>query len=241
MTILLILALQSDLIEQLGHKDLDVRDRADAELRKTGADEEGAKKLRPLLEAALKGADSDLTARLQGILESFPKLKLVVTSNANAYKPGDKLDLRIRIRNISPSKVRVVGSLDGSCTGSRFPRYTAQILDDTGAECTLDFGKRCGNMNGLREKDFVGLAPGEEFDPYTRVDEYGFFRHYALDRWSVPKAGKYTLVFTADFAETEPGKWDGWGSAEPMAAKIRDLLEGVPKTKLVAKLEFTAE
>lgn len=244
MTILLILALQSDpreLIEKLGHKDVDVRDRADAELRKRGADEEGAKKLRPILEAALKDADREVAARVQAILESFPKLKLIVTSNAKTHKAGDKLDLRIRIRNVSPAKVRVVGSLDGSCTGSRFPRYTAQILDGTGAECKLDFGRRCGNTNALREKDFVELAPGEEFDPYRKVDDYGFFGHDALSGWTIPNTGTYTLVFTADFSEADAGKWGGWGSPEPMDAKLQERLAGVPKVKLVAKLEFTAE
>lgn len=244
MTILLILALQSDpkeLIEKLGHKDVDVRDRADTELRKMGADEEGAKKLRRILEAARKDADSEVAARVQAILDSLPKLKLIVTSNAKSYKPGDKLDLTIRVRNVSPAKVQVVGSLDGSYLGSRFPRYTAQILDGSGAECTFDFGKRCGNMNALREKDFVELAPGGEFDPYMKVDDYGFFGHHALTGWTIPKAGKYTLVFTADFSEADPGKWDGWGGMQPMDARLRDRLEGVPKVKLVAKLEFTCE
>lgn len=160
-------------------------------------------------------------------------LSCSISSLKSTYKMGEAPAIRVRIRNESDQAVYLVGSLDGSEAGMRYPHCGFEIRDSTGQLVEPRYA-RCGNTNPLRPADFVRVAPRSVFDPYMEIDYGGFFGSYllTLGRKTFSKPGRYKLRFHYSSANPKLEDWLGdgkLGQDRGRDQKLTDLLRKVPK------------
>ncbi|MDT7782397.1 MAG: hypothetical protein QOF58_816 [Pseudonocardiales bacterium] len=72
--------------------------------------------------------------------------------------------VRIEVRNLGPDEAWLVGVIDGSEHGIRFPHYRPSITRD-GVVVARPETAEDPLVGPLREQDFRRLGPGESFDP----------------------------------------------------------------------------
>ena len=171
-----------------------------------------------------------------------PRLECVLSADRATYGPGQTPRLHVRINNKSTREVYLIGSLDGSFAGRRFPKWRLEILDAAGKPVTIpQGGGGCGNMNSLRLEDFVSVPPGHAFDPFGA----GFFG--SNDLWMpVGQPGVYTVRFI--YSTASPDIRDYYGDErghrqyQPSSELMRRF-KRVPKLELRSNeltVEFTA-
>jgi hypothetical protein len=166
-----------------------------------------------------------------GTAAAEPEFVCVITANRTSYEVGDVPDLAIRVINHSAEDVVLVGSLDGSPEGMRYPHCVLEIVDQSGKPVGGPYG-RCGNMNPLSASDFMVVPTGMAFDPFGEK----FFRPPALV-FPINEPGDYTFRFhyatsgrIQDFFGDERG--DSLYAGTP---EIQQLFERVPKVDLVSQ------
>ncbi|HZL73294.1 MAG TPA: hypothetical protein VFC86_12610 [Planctomycetota bacterium] len=222
-----------DLHPRLASYDFRVRESASLELN-TLVDAAGPTVRRVLKSRLQSASDPMVKAALRAALARLPVLQLSIKVEGEAAV-GKPMAFRIRITNVSDEDVAVVGALDGSDAGLRFPFYGVEITRPDGSPWVPVGELRCGNCNALRTEDIVRLKPGDEFDPLGE----GFFRNYRLSIWRPATKGKHLLRMIVSFSSEDPEKWNGPMKPRlPDPHRIRSLLADVPKINLEAKVEF---
>ncbi len=150
---------------------------------------------------------------------------------------GTDPKITVAIFNRTDSDIYLVGSLDGSEGTRRYPHCYFEVTGPDGAPITLR-GGACAYMNALREKDFMKVPPGGQFDPYQHIDEYGFFSAHMLSADAFRAAGKYRIRFVYS---TRSRFIDSWrGPTDETHSEIRTLFEQVPKVEIKSnEIEIT--
>jgi hypothetical protein len=140
--------------------------------------------------------------------------------------------ISVELTNWTDKDIYLVGSLDASDMKWRYPFCYFEIRDAIGNPVKVRVG-RCGNMNAIREKDFVRVAPGGKFDPYQTIDEGGFFGSSQMIPQSFASEGEYRIRFVYS---TEAPKLDTWlGDRNGIMLEV--LPTGAPREKLLKLLE----
>jgi len=136
--------------------------------------------------------------------------------------------VNVSITNKSGKDVYLVGSLDGSDVGWRFPKCGFELLDSTGKPVPQKQPMgRCGNMNTLKITDFVRVAADTDFNPYGQ----GFFGSRQIYRFEQLPPGTYILRF---YYQTSTNDVQDYFGDERMMEKkitfpkIQKLFEAVP-------------
>lgn len=147
---------------------------------------------------------------------------------ADAVVPlGKAPKVTVAIKNLTGREALLVGSLDASDCRWRYPHCWFEIIGPDGKSAVKGIG-RCGNTNGLREKDFVRVKAGGTFDPYMRVDGGGFFPAHQIRPENFNAPGTYRIRFHYSTAEKNAANWNGKLSG-PLVPAVAKLLERVPK------------
>ncbi|MBX3271517.1 MAG: hypothetical protein KF729_14725 [Sandaracinaceae bacterium] len=96
---------------------------------------------------------------------STAPIELELTGPARR-RADEPLGLALGFVNRSASAAVVMRALDGSLEHWREPHYDIHLRDEaTGRVYRWDYhGGRCGNVNPVRDEDYVTLAPGERRD-----------------------------------------------------------------------------
>ena len=140
---------------------------------------------------------------------------------------GELPRVKVSITNKSGKDVHLVGSLDGSDVGWRFPKCGFELLDTAGKPVPQKQPMgRCGNMNKLKTTDFVKVAAGAEFNPFGQ----GFFGSWQLYRFKQLPPGTY--IFRFYYQTSTKGVQDYFGDERMMGQKtvapeIQKLFEAV--------------
>jgi len=107
---------------------------------------------------------------------------------------GETPDIKVEIKYLGNEDVYLIGALDASGIKMRFPHCYFTIEKPT--PDTVSNVSRCMNMNTLRLEDFIKLRHNSSFDPYMKIDDYGFFSSYEISRkenFRIP--GTYKIKF----------------------------------------------
>ena len=153
-------------------------------------------------------------------------------------KLGRAPQIKVSLINQTKRDIYLVGSLDASDCKWRYPHCYFEVTGPDGKAVVDDVG-RCGFMNALRLEDFVLVLPGEAFDPYQRIDDYGFFASHQLRSSTFQQPGEYRIRFIYSTKNANMAPWLGVGSpAEESKAEIASLFQQVPKIE-VRSDEFT--
>jgi hypothetical protein len=146
---------------------------------------------------------------------------------------GKAPKITVAITNQTNADIYLVGSLDGSDCKWRFPHCYFEVTGPDGKSAVQGIGRFCGNMNTLREKDFVKVSPGSEFDPYQHIDEGGFFHAHQLDACTFRSAGEFRIRFVYSTVNDSIAMWGGDGRDWVAAnEKLVGLFKKVPKVEV---------
>jgi hypothetical protein len=161
---------------------------------------------------------------------------------------GQAPTISVEIANWTDGEIYLIGSLDGSDLKWRYPFCYFEVIGPDGKPVQMRLFRDCGNMNAIREKDFVKVPRGGKFNPYQKIDEYGFFGTSLITPAIFRAEGEYRIRFVYSTDKAEPKFWLGdangdvaeilnTGSANENVVK---LLAKVPKTR-VSSNEITVK
>ena len=158
-----------------------------------------------------------------------PALQVTIKAPQAEYKAGERILLQMFIKNVSDKTVRIIGYLDGSDFGWRYPKYTLIVKDAEGKAVPRPPAARCGNTNALGKADFVTLKPGDSLDPLSIEDGPIQSRHYFVQRLALREAGKYSIQITYDTRGQTAEDWNGKVSSPTLSPEVQELLKEVPR------------
>jgi len=121
---------------------------------------------------------------------------------------GALVPVRVEVRNTSDRAVWMVGVLEGSEVGFRYPHYLPTI---TGPEPVPEPEGRphFGNVAPLRLDDFHRLAPGESFDPTEPLHDAHYHPLLTFAQFRPSAPGRYTLQLTLSTKSQDATEWLG--------------------------------
>jgi len=155
-------------------------------------------------------------------------VSVVLRGPEGVHPQGRPAPIQIELRNISDEPIWMVGVLDGSEGGLRYPHYLPAVMRN-GVIVAVPGAAEDPLVGPIRAADFRRLSPGESFDP-TRPDQgAGYVPLSTFATWPCPAAGEYQFVTRLSTASQAPEQWLGrFGQHEDLAS-IRDLIARVPQ------------
>ena len=153
-------------------------------------------------------------------------LTIVLSAPRDVHKIGQPFEVAIEVCNISKSPVQIVGVLDGSETGVRFPHYLPEIK--ASVEFELPEMDVCGTTAPLRTSDFRLLKPKECFDPTKSAGEASYLPIFTFRNFSPSQAGIYELSLTLSTESRRDEQWLGI-TGYPGEEKVIELLKDIPR------------
>lgn len=145
---------------------------------------------------------------------------------------GKAPKITVALTHQTEATIYLVGSLDASDCKWRYPYCYFEVTGPDGKSAVRAIG-RCGNMNTLREKDFVKVTPGEAFDPYQHIDDFGFFQSHQLVPRNFQSAGEYRIRFVYSTKSNNIAAWGGDGCDKVAAdERLVGLFGQVPKFEI---------
>ena len=150
---------------------------------------------------------------------------------------GQAPTISVEIANWTEGDIYLIGSLDASDLKWRLPLCYFEVIGPDG-KSAVSHVRRCGNMNAIREKDFVKVPRGGKFDPYQKIDDLGFFGSSLISPATFRVEGEYRIRFVYSTDRADPKYWlgDVNGDAAEMLStggtneEVVKLLAEAPKT-----------
>ena len=121
---------------------------------------------------------------------------------------GKTPTITVTITNRTKQDVVLVGSLDGS-DGRRFPYCQFDVQNADGTSAMKPTKGLCGYKNMLRKQDFVTVPAEMDFDPFKKIDSYGFFGPSGLNTNTFDKLGTYRITFFYSTKNDDILAWAG--------------------------------
>lgn len=154
----------------------------------------------------------------------------VLTVNKIVLKAGEMPEFKVEIKNLSSKEVYLIGSLEGSERKFRLP-YCYFTIEKPFEDPVRRVGM-CGVLPFLKVEDFKLVKPNEIFDPYSKIDEYGYYRSSEINlKENFRKPGKYKIQF---HYSTKANNLNGFNIYNRRADfdQLVELLDKVPKIEL---------
>lgn len=213
----------AELVKQLESDEFETRENASKALLALGKPA-----LADLRKARDKAADAESKRRLAEIVEALDAPLEFTAEVEGEPQAGKEVQFRVRIKNISDRDVTVVGCLDGSSSGKRYPHFNRSVTPSEPMAERMG----CGNCNSLRDSDLKVLKPGETFDPFG-PNSFGNW----LAKWTPPKEGTYTVRWTFDYTAKDLSEWNGPIERRMGMGGLEEQLKKIPKVSLAATVE----
>jgi hypothetical protein len=153
-------------------------------------------------------------------------LTIILSAPDAVYRVGQPVGISIEVCSISDAPVRIVGVLDGSETGVRFPYYLPEIKSS--AKFELPEMEVCGTTAPLRTTDFRLLKPRECFDPTKSAGEASYLPLFIFNNFRPTAPGVYEFSLTLSTESERHGQWLGI-LGYPGEEKVLELLKEVPR------------
>jgi hypothetical protein len=145
---------------------------------------------------------------------------------------GDALEIGVEMRNVSDEPVWMIGVLDGSEVGYRYPHYLPEI-GGPGSAPQSESSAECGLVAPLRLTDFRLLSAGETFDPTVAMQGAAYLPIRLFKRFQPQTAGRYDFTLTYSSECRDPDAWLGI-LEYPGHEAVRKRLLSVPAIRLTA-------
>jgi hypothetical protein len=161
---------------------------------------------------------------------------LVLRVPTGSQPVGEPVRVGVEIQNTGVTDLWVVGVLDGSEEGTRYPHYRPSVAQE-GAVVAAPPPPEDPLVGPLREADFRRLGPGEAFDPtrseggsqYLPLSTFGSFRPME------PAVYRYTLTLSTE--SDKPEQWLGRFGQDQDRAAVLDLVLRIPRLTLTSGVD----
>jgi hypothetical protein len=151
------------------------------------------------------------------------RASLALHGPAGAAPAGQPVPIRAELRNEGADELWIVGVLDGSETGTRYPHWLPSVRLD-GRLIAAPPAAEDPLVGPLRASDVRQVAPGKAFDP-GRLATFGLFAP------PLPGAYLYSLELS-----TESPNADAWLGTFNQDRSVLPLIERIPRLSLRADL-----
>jgi hypothetical protein len=155
-------------------------------------------------------------------------VSVVLRAPDGLHPQGRPVALQIEVRNVGDRDLWMVGVLDGSEGGVRYPHYAPAVLRD-GVTVAAPGPAEDPLVARLRVEDFRRLAPGASFDPTSPGEGAAYQPLSTFATWACPEAGEYQYVLGLSTTSEDPEQWLGRVGPAADAEQLRDLIARVPR------------
>jgi hypothetical protein len=145
---------------------------------------------------------------------------------------GKTPNITVELINQTNKEIYLVGNLDYSDYGMRYPYCYFEITGPDGESADRRRGPGCGTMNPLRVEEFVKVPPGGTFNPHQKIDRYGFWSSRQLSPDTFREPGVYRIRFLYSTKNNTIDQWAGSSSEVAANAEIMRLFNQVPKVEV---------
>lgn len=160
-------------------------------------------------------------------------LDVLLRTPAGPHPAGRPVPVDVEVRNAGDADMWMVGVLDGSEEGIRYPRYRPSVTHGY-AIVAAPPPPEDPLVGPLRVTDFRRLGPGEAFDP-TRGGHYLPLATFGSFRAAEPGVYRYTLALSTESAQ--PEEWLGRFGQDQERAAVLDLVARVPRVTITASVD----
>ena len=138
---------------------------------------------------------------------STQPIEIELTLPKIPQRVGARVEVGVVLRNASNAPIWIVGVMDGSEAGFRFPHYRPTVT----APKPRDVEERewCGITAPLRIEDFLRLAPGEGCDPRVPVSGQAWLPIGAFESFVPNAPGRYTFELVLSTLSARDEEWLG--------------------------------
>jgi hypothetical protein len=151
-------------------------------------------------------------------------LSVVLTVPDVPQKLGVVVPVKIEVRNVSANGVWMIGVLDGSEQGYRFPHYRPSITSDR--PVPPPEMEACGNLAPLRLQEFTHLDPNESFDPTVSDSGAAYLPLYTFANFVAPAPGSYQFQLKLSTRSDNEEDWlglPGYPGESEVLARLKDV------------------
>lgn len=151
-------------------------------------------------------------------------VSVVLTVPSVPQRVGVVVPVKIEVRNVSENAVWMIGVLDGSEQGFRFPQYRPSITSEQ--PVPPPEMEACGNLAPLRLQDFTRLGPNESFDPTTSQSDAAYLPIYTFANFVAPAPGSYHFRLKLSMLSETDEDWlgmRGYPGEADVVARLRDV------------------
>lgn len=157
-------------------------------------------------------------------------LAVVLHVPATPQHTGALVPIRVEVHNQSTDLVWIIGVLDGSEAGFRYPHYTPTI-EGPAPLPTPEGMPHFGNVAPLRLDDFHRLAPGASFDPTEPIHGAHYYPLRLFQSFRPSQPGRYTVQLTLSTESQDAAEWLGIMETPDKDAILARLAE-VPRLRV---------
>jgi hypothetical protein len=159
-------------------------------------------------------------------------LSITLTSSSPVVGKGEPSGVSIEVRNVGAVAIWVVGVVDGSEAGARFPRWIPIVEP---RELVVP-AERPDFTAPLSPADFRRLEPGEAFDPTRPVNGARYFPVSMFESLT-ENPERYRLTLELDTTAPDERSWGGSlpdhrPDSQQRAGEVQQLLLKVPRLRV---------
>ncbi len=155
----------------------------------------------------------------------------------NEVRIGRPAQVRIEIRNDGERVLWMVGVVDGSEGGVRFPRYMPSVKLG-GRVVAAPPPPEDPLIGPLRAADFRRLAPGESFDPTRPSHGADYLPLSTFSNFVPSEDGVYRYELELSTNSDSLERWLGRFNQEDERPSVLELIDKVPPVTVTAALEI---
>jgi len=162
-------------------------------------------------------------------------VRLVLQAPDAVHPVGRPVPVQVTISNAGDSEMWIVGVLDGSEEGVRYPHYRPVVMRD-GVTVAEPGAAEDPLVARLRAGEVRRLAPGASFDPTRPVDGAAYVPLSTFATWACPQAGEYQYVLSLSTHSPVVESWLGRVGPAESIEHLRDLLARVPRLTITSNV-----
>jgi hypothetical protein len=157
-----------------------------------------------------------------------PVLAVTLQGPKEPQRVALPIPIKIEVRNLSQRSVWVVGVVDGSEQGIRYPHYVPQIA--LGGQVVAEPPPPEDPLVGpLRLVDFRLLGPGEVFDPTRPHLGATFLPISTFSNFQPGVPGRYRFTLILSMESQYPEQWLGYFGQDAERPAVLERIAQVPR------------
>jgi hypothetical protein len=161
---------------------------------------------------------------------------LVLRAPTGPQPLGEPVRIAIEVRNAGAGELWMVGVIDGSEEGVRYPHYRPSVARE-GAVVAAPSPPEDPLVGPLRVMDFRRLGPSELFDP-TRSEGGGAYQPLStFASFRPPESAIYRYTLALSTESGQPEQWLGRFGQDEERAAVLDLVRRVPRISITSGVD----